>query len=62
MPFKLKYLKKYLRQMLCKRLHTKKVVFNSKKRTSKRKRSYICKQKLKKNNKILFLPYNNIET
>lgn len=31
MPFKLKYLKKYLRQILCKRLHNKNVVFNSKK-------------------------------
>ena len=61
-PFWLKYLKMYLRQMLCKRLHNKNAVFNSKKSTSKRKRSYICIQKVKMVQKIPFLPYNNVET
>lgn len=61
-PFWLKYLKMYLRQILCKRLHNKNAVFNSKKSTSKRKRSYICIQKVKMVQKIPFLPYNNVET
>ena len=57
----LKYLKMYLRQILRKRLHSKNAVFNSKKSTSKRKRSYICIQKVKMVQKIPFLPYNNVE-
>ena len=52
----------YLRQISCKRLHNKNAVFNSKKSTSKRKRSYICIQKVKMVQKIPFLPYNNVET
>ena len=52
----------YLRQILRKRLHNKNAVFNSKKSTSKRKRSYICIQKVKMVQKIPFLPYSNVET
>ena len=34
----------YLTQMQCKRLHMRNIVFNSKKGTSERKRSYFCTQ------------------
>lgn len=47
--------------MLCKRLHNKNVVFNSKKEQVNVKGVTFAYGKLKKETKMLFLPYN-IET